>query len=288
MKRSTKVKIIVFFIVFFLCFVDLRPLFRQKKPEPTVVTTPITDQTRKNHNKGSCYDMESDICYFIVHLDDKESSWEGQEKTEFIEKKLLVSLDYLSQKANDYSVTISKKYKSYPVGDDTKVVYDGIIETEVVENGSQEDIFNQVALSLGYKSPEEMDSALKKENNVKQIAYLFVVNKEGRSYKYSYVTEDSKQLEFCLFFDDTLSFNENTCCSTIAHEILHLFGAEDFYDPYGEMPEREKLAKELYPDDIMLTLVNDVNRAKIGAYTAYAVGWTDTLPKECDTENWWK
>ena len=126
MKRSTKVKIIVFFIVFFLCFVDLRPLFRPQKPSPTVITTPLTDQTRKNHNKGSCYDMENDICYFIVHLDDKESSWNKQEKTEFIEKKFLVSLDYLSQKANNYSVTLSKKYKNYPVNDDTKITYDGI------------------------------------------------------------------------------------------------------------------------------------------------------------------
>jgi hypothetical protein len=284
MKRSTKVKIIVFFIVFFLCFVDLRPLFRPKKPEPTIITTPITDQTRKNHNKGSCYDMESNLCYFVIHLDDKESSWNEKEKTEFIEKKFLVSLDYLSQKANEYSVSISKNYKDIS----TQVVYDGIIETEVVKNGSQEDILNQVASSLGYKSPEEMDDSLKKETSIEQIAYLIIVNKEGRSYKYSYTPETSKQIEFCVFFDDSLNFDNTTCCSTIAHEILHLFGAEDFYNPYGEMPQREKLAKELYPNDIMLTLVNDVNNAKIGAYTAYAVGWTDTLPKECNAPEWWE
>ncbi len=287
MKRSTKVKIIVFFIAFFLCFVDLRPLFMPKKPSPSVITTPIVDETRKNHNKGSCYDMEDDICYYIIHLDDKESNWNKQEKSEFIEKKFLVSLDYLSRKANDYSITISKEYKNYPVNDDTKITYDGIIESEVVENGSQEDILNQVALSLGYLSPEEMDSSLKNQIKVKQIAYLIVVDKEGRSYKYSYVTEDAKQIEFCVFFDDTLKYDETTCCSTIAHELLHLFGAEDFYDPYGEMPERAKLAKELYPDDIMLSLVNDVNNAKIGTYTAYSVGWTDTLPEECDVDEWW-
>ncbi len=287
MKRSTKVKIIVFFIVFFLCFVDLRPLFRPKKPEPTIITTPITDQTRKNHNKGSCYDMESNLCYFVIHLDDKESSWNEKEKTEFIEKKFLVSLDYLSQKATDYSVTISTQYKSL-TDSDTKIIYDGIIESDVVENGSQEDILNQVASSLGYKSPEEMDASLKKETSIEQIAYLIIVNKEGRSYKYSYTPENSKQIEFCVFFDDSLKFDNTTCCSTIAHEILHLFGAEDFYNPYGEMPQREKLAKELYPNDIMLTLVNDVNNAKIGAYTAYAVGWTDTLPKECNAPEWWE
>ena len=287
MKRSTKVKIIVFFIVFFLCFVDLRPLFRPKKPTPTIVTTPIVDTTRKGYNNGSCYDMEKDLCYFIIHLDDKESRWNEKDKNDFIENKFLISLDYLSRKASEYSATLCKEYRNYPADNNTKVTYNGIVDTDVVTNGSQADILNQIATSMGYSSPEEMDSTLKKEMNVKQIAYLLVLNKEGRSYKYSYVTNDAKQIEFCVFFDDTIKSDGNICCSTIAHELLHLFGAEDFYDPYGEMPQREKLAQTLYPQDIMLSLVNDVNKAEIGEYTAYSIGWTDTLPKECDVPEWW-
>lgn len=286
MKRSTKVKIIVFFIVFFLCFVDLRPLFRPQKPVQPVIITPTVDETRKNYNTGSCYDMEKDICYYVVFLDDRESKWNENEKSIFTENKLSVSLDYLSNKASEYSVSLCKEYKIYPA-DDTALTFDGIVESDVVENGSQEDILNQISLSTGYSSPEKMDSEIKKELDVKQIAYLFVLNKDGRSYKYSYVTEDSKKIEFCVFFDDAISFDGNTCRSTIAHELLHLFGAEDFYDPYGEMPQRQKLAEELYPNDIMFSLKDDVNDAQIGSFTAYTVGWTDTLPKECDVPEWW-
>lgn len=288
MKRSTKVKIIVFFIVFFLCFVDLRPLFRQPKPTPTVVTTPIVDSTRKGYNNGSCYDMEKDICYYIVFLDDKESSWNETEKNEFTEDKFFVSLDYLSRKANEYSVTLCAEYENYPADNDTKVTYDGIVEADVVENGSQTDILNQVADSMGYSSPEKMDQSLKTDMNVSQIAYLVALNKEGRSYKHSYVTDDSKTIEFCVFFDDSIKQNGNTCSSTIAHEVLHLFGAEDYYDPYGEMPQRQKLAEQLYPNDIMFALTSDVNEAQIGAYTAYSIGWTDILPEECNVDDWWK
>lgn len=286
MKRSTKVKIIVFFVVFFLCFVDLRPLFRPQKPAQPIIITPTVDETRKNYNNGSCYDMEKNLCYFVVFLDDKESKWNETEKNNFTEKKFLVSLDFISRKASEYSVSLCTEYKTYPA-DDTKVIFDGIVDTDVVTNGSQEDILNQVASAMGYSSPEKMNSELKKELNVQQVAYLFVLNKDGRSYKYSYVAENSKQIEFCIFFDDAISFDGNTCRSTIAHELLHLFGAEDFYDPYGEMPQRQKLAEKLYPNDIMFSLKDNVNDAKIGAYTAYSVGWTDTLPEECDTENWW-
>lgn len=285
MKRSTKVKIIIFFIVFFLCFVDLRPLFRPKTPpKPVTITTPLVDTTRKSYNKGTCYDMEKELCYLIVHIDDNESNWDEEEKTEFAENKLIPSLAYLSEKAAEYNVTLCTDYKN----SDENVTYKGIIEADVVENGSQEDIPHQAAVSMGYSTPEEMDSSLKKEMNVKQIAYLFIVDKAGRSYKYSYVTKDSKTMEFCVFFDDSIKFDGNVCCSTISHEVLHLFGAEDYYDPYGKLPERAKLAEELYPNDIMLAYLNNVNDAKIGAYTAYSVGWTDTLPAECDVDCWWE
>ncbi len=285
MKRSTKVKIIVFFIVFFLCFVDLRPLFRPSKPTNTVH---IIDETRKSYKVGSCYNMTDDLCYFIIYLDDDESQWNEEEKEKFIDKKFSVSLNYLSHKANEYSVSICKKYATYPKDDVTKVSYDGIIEAEVVENGSQEDILSQVATSMGYSSPKKMDSTLKEKWEIAQIAYLIVVNKEGRSYKYSYTSQQNEKIEFCVFFDNSITYGQNTCYPSIAHEILHLFGAEDYYDPYGKMPEREKLAQELYPDDIMLTLPQDINNAEIGAYTAYSVGWTDILPKECDVDKWWE
>lgn len=287
MKRSTKVKIIVFFIVFFLCFVDLRPLFRTKKPLSTIITTPIVDETRTSYNQGSCYDMESDICYVIVHLDDDESKWNEKEINEFTEKKFLVSLDYLSRKASEYSTTLCKEYRNYFSDKNAEIAYNGIVDADIVTNGAQEDILNQVATSMKCSSPEEMDSLLKKELNVNQIAYIIVLNKEGRSYKHSYITEDSELMEFCVFFDDSINLDGNTCCSTISHEILHLFGAEDFYDPYGDMPERQKLAQTLYPNDIMFTLMTDVNDAQIGGYTAYSVGWTDTLPEECDVPEWW-
>lgn len=284
MTRSTKVKIVIFFIVFFLCFVDLRPLFRQQKPTPTVITTPVVDTTRKGYKTGSCYDMENSLCYYIIFLNDNESQWNDSEKTKFTQKKFITSLNYLSAKANEYSVTISTEYNHSEVTG----TYSGIVETEVVENGSQEDILNQVAQSCGFENPDEMNSHLKESLGVNQVAYLIVMNKDGRSYKYSYVNENNEKLEFCVFFDDSITFGESTCCATISHEILHLFGAEDYYNPYGDTPQREKLAKELYPDDIMMKIPKNVYDAQIGEYTAYSVGWTDTLPEECNNENWWK
>ena len=134
-----------------------------------------------------------------------------------------------------------------------------------------------------------MNDSLKEELNVKQVAYLLAINKDGRSYKlYHSQSSIERQYEFCVFFSQSIGHTDTTCYSTIAHEILHLFGAEDYYDPYGDYPERETLAQKLYPDDIMFSTVTDVNDVNVGNYTAYSVGWTNQLPEECNTDKWWK
>ena len=281
MKRSTKIFIIILVIFLVLCHIDFRPWFyeQQKKYLNQV------DETRKDYNIGSCYNMQDDFCYYIIFIDDNESNWTENDKAEFVEKKFLPSINYLSKQSSTYNVVLKQDYRTC----EKNANYDGVIEVETVQNEVQYDIFTQAAASLGYKSAKEMNDSLKKELNVKQVAYLFTVNKEGRSYKLSHSqTAIERKYEFCVLFSQSIGYTEETCYSTIAHEILHLFGAEDYYDPYGDYPEREKLAKKLYPNDIMFGTVADVNTVSVGSYTAYSVGWIDELPKECDTDNWWK
>ena len=229
--------------------------------------------------------MQEDLCYYIIFIDDNESNWNDHDKNLFIEKKFIPSMNYLSNQGSAYNVTLKKDYKVC----ENSATYNGIIEVEAVQNEVQYDIFTQVASSLGYESPKDMNDSLKKKFDVKQVAYLFAVNKEGRSYKLSHSqTAIERKYEFCVFFSQSIGYADTTCYSTIAHEILHLFGAEDYYDPYGDYPQREKLAKELYPNDIMFGTVTDINNVNVGNYTAYSVGWINELPQECDTENWWK
>lgn len=281
MKRSTKIFIIILVIFLVLCHIDFRPWFYEQQKE----YLNQVDETRKDYNIGSCYNMQDDFCYYIIFLDDNESNWTENDKAEFVEKKFLPSINYLSKQSSTYNVVLNQDYRTC----EKNANYDGVIEVETVQNEVQYDIFTQATASLGYESAKEMNDSLKKELNVKQVAYLFAVNKEGRSYKLSHSqTAIERKYEFCVLFSQSIGYTEETCYSTIAHEILHLFGAEDYYDPYGDYPEREKLAKKLYPNDIMFGTVADVNTVSVGSYTAYSVGWIDELPKECDTDNWWK
>ena len=281
MKRSTKIIIIILVVFLILCHIDFRPWFYKKQSD----YLNRVDETRKEYNIGSCYNMQEELCYYIIFLDDDENLWNEEEKEIFINKKFLPTINYLSDQAAAYNTEITKNYTVC----EKQISYKGIIESETVQNGAQYDILTQVSISMGYESPSDMTKNLKKELSVKQVAYLIAVNKEGRSYKLSHhhASYERKQ-EFCVFFAKTIGYTDTTCASSIAHEILHLFGAEDYYDPYGNYPERKKLATTLYPNDIMFSTSVDINEKTVGAYTAYSVGWFHELPEECNVEEWWK
>jgi len=75
--------------------------------------------------------------------------------------------------------------------------------------------------------------------------------------------------------------------STVAHEILHLFGAEDYYAEGGEREGRENLALSGgSAQDIMLVMSRDLDVLRVTAPTAYCVGWTDQCPSVMTDPDW--
>ena len=87
---------------------------------------------------------------------------------------------------------------------------------------------------------------------------LFCLNTEGRCY----ASTGSALPEHVIFYID----NEP---STVRHELLHLYGAEDFYFHDGV----KAAAQKHLPDSIMLSSGNP--NAHVDSLTAYLVGWTD-------------
>ena len=90
-------------------------------------------------------------------------------------------------------------------------------------------------------------------------------------------------MEYCLIFTGFTDTSYDSASDTVAHETLHLFGAEDYYYP----DSRKALAKQVYPTDIMLCAMSDLAYFTLDSYTAYCVGWTDTAPEVCSNPAWW-
>ena len=122
-----------------------------------------------------------------------------------------------------------------------------------------------------------------------QIAYVVMLDKGGRSYSLPYsgrnrdVSADY-ELEYSVIFSGFTDTSRDSASDTVAHELLHLFGAQDYYYPES----RKALAEQYYPKDIMLCDMPDLEYFTLEAFTAYTLGWTDEIPDVCQEPGWQK
>jgi hypothetical protein len=255
-------------------------LQKLKSPKPNM---------RPSYNAGNCKRLAGKPFVMVIYLDDDVSNWTEEEVHVYNERLINPALDFLDDNAAKWGVNLCMKtgyYASYGHPEEP-VKYDGVVEN-FNDGNTSDDILDQAALSLGYASKEDMHDHLVEFAQTEQIAYVVMLDKGGRSYscprsgRNRSVTNDY-ELEYAVVFSGFTDTSRDSASDTIAHELLHLFGAEDYYYP----DSRKALAEKYYPEDIMLCAMSDLEYFTLGEYTAYTLGWTDKVPQVCSMEGWW-
>lgn len=247
-------------------------------------------EKRPTYNSGNCRRLAGKPFVMVIYLDDDVSSWTEEEVGIYSENLIYPALEFLEDNAAKWDVPLCLKTGYYATygHPDRPVKYDGVIDT--FEDGTiSRDILDQAAKSIGFASKEDMHDHLTEFAGTDQIAYVVMVDKGGRSYSLPYKGRNRNagsdyELEYAVVFSGFTDTSRDSASDTVAHELLHLFGAEDFYYPAG----REKLAKKLYPDDIMLCAKSDLQYFTLEDYTAFTLGWTDAVPEVCYNSAWWE
>jgi len=110
---------------------------------------------------------------------------------------------------------------------------------------------------------------LLKRYNADNIFMILCFISYGRSYAICYDGIDSE-------YESLVMFNDSPC--VLAHEILHLYGAHDYYSGAEYTENTVKYISDNYPNDIMLS-VDEGNKIlkEIGALTRYHLGWIDSV-----------
>ena len=103
------------------------------------------------------------------------------------------------------------------------------------------------------------------------VVYL---NAAGRSMAAPYYSGQrmARFMEACVVYRAHLT-GARKGPSSIAHEILHLYGAWDLYPSRHLTTAQAALAAGAFPNDIMLRQPRDILTADIGPLTAWRIGW---------------
>lgn len=259
----------------------------QPTTQPPEPTDPQVEALRPYRNLGVCRGLDAEHTFVLFFLDDWSSSWSGEEIAAFNGLYFYPAMDFLQIQGEAWGMEVNRDSFTYSSDVNEGMAYPGVVASDFQEGGAATDIPDKTARSLGFADGREMYRHLQDYTGTDQVAMLFFLNKPGRSYTIRDEHRDGQEeLEFSVIFESYPGFSTSATAATIAHELLHLFGAEDYYDPYGIFPQRKALAESQIPNDIMLVTYYNVKDNTLSQATAFTVGWTDTVPEIMEDPDW--
>ena len=254
------------------------------------ITDTEQEEYRPYYNLGHDRKLSGKPVVVLLFLDDDESSWTKAEVEAFTNDQILVALDYLEKNAKEYDVELDFTVESYSTAiSGYQIKYEGVVNPDLTNGGSTKDTIDKAAQDIGCKTNWGLYSYYKEKYPEEDIIFLSLLNKSGTSYTrniistgYGDYAEHSVIFANWLNSVDSLTAGEKS--ASIAFHILQLFGAQPMFNSLN----REYIASQIYPHDIMLWQYENIEDNVIGDCTAYSVGWTDVVPEVCKTEEWWK
>jgi len=135
---------------------------------------------------------------------------------------------------------------------------------------SQRPFEAHITRRLGFDTTSRFVDYLKSEESAKNVMVVFHLNKESRSFAEPCYTNWCNR-EFTFILQPVKSLHWDYLHNTLAHESLHLVGADDLYNI--------KSAASYDTNDIMNAGARYLEDSVVGDLTAYAIGWTDLRPE---------
>lgn len=262
------------------------------KPVTTTTQAAVTPSYRGWYDLGNCGTLTRNPTLVVLFVDDAESAWNEALIQHFQAVQIAKAVEWMEQQAAKYGVPLDIQTKFYhgTLDNGGKVYYPATVAHKPDE--SDYDLLESVVGNMKEGTGDQFYAKLRRDNGGEDVMFLCMVNKDGLSYARGHADPYSQILEYAVVYarntdvpaTDVLHQKTHNRASVIAHELLHLFGAEEFYEPEG----RNTIAKEKYLKDVMLWTESFIARNEITEFTAYCIGWTDIVPAICYDPNWWK
>lgn len=258
----------------------------------TTTTAPVAESYRAWYDLGNCGTLTRNPTLVVLFVDDAESAWNDTLIQHFQTVQIAKAVEWLEQQAAKYGVPLDIRTKFYhgTLENGGRVYYPAAVDHK--PNTDDYDLLETVVAQMKEGTADQFYAKLRRDNGGEDVMFLCMMNKDGLSYARGHADPYSQIMEYAVVYarntdvpaTDTLHQKTHNRASVVAHELLHLFGAEEMYDPAG----RNTIAKENFLKDVMLWTESFIARNEITPFTAYCIGWTDTIPDVCYDPNWWK
>lgn len=250
-------------------------------------TEPPYQQERPDahRNVGLCKNLTRDAMALLVFMNDSESQWTASEVQDYISTMIYPGLGYIQDQAAAWGYGITFDNCVYPdeTGGAKVITYSGTVN-DWDDDTQNEDLVDQAAAAFGFGSREAMIQNVQNYAGTDQVAIIFCLDKDGRSYS-NWNLDNGSYVEHAVLF--THQDGSRRAPDIVAHEVMHLFGAEDMYADRGERSGRAQMAQRLCPTELYYQPQWELYDNTVSSYTAYCVGWLDTVPAEFDCPEWW-
>lgn len=204
-------------------------------------------------NRGACKTLVGNVAFYFFAVNDPESRWDEVSLQGF-KSVCNMAISCLERQAREYGASLKIKY-----------AFDSVTTNDKVGFGNWRDIINSALGKYSFKSVDEFQEFYEKKHGLDDSCIILAFNKKLRGFA-SVATEGYTDFGECCFIGKSQALFRHT---SIVHEVLHQFGAKDYYYPE---PLKES-AKLHIGDSVMMT----AGCERIDPLTAYLVGWTDEV-----------
>lgn len=210
----------------------------------------------KNHfyldsrGSGTSKYLRGDVAVTVIYVNDEKSEWDKESRT-------------LYRAAHDRAMAeLEKEAKIYGASLNIRTYVDMITLPGKCDRHTYDTWYKQALTRYGKSSVREFVEHFKKKWECDEAPVLFVFNKWIQGFA-TWAINGTQADEIAVVgrLDDGFRY------TTVKHELLHQFGAKDYY-----YPERTRIAASSFLLDSIMN-----SGYTVDPMTAYSVGWTDTV-----------
>ena len=239
-------------------------------------------KTEDLRGTGTAGLLKDDVILIGIYVDDPEDPWTPKDLA-LVKKNMNIATAWLEEQAEANDIPLDIHFA------EENTIFT-LRDPKFSEDSTQDSSLTFNEQAAHYLSNLDVSDICEKYGT-DNVGYLFFLHEDYGAYTWPFIPtafslDKYYYHEFCcLFLYDGTGTRSYDNPATYAHEILHLYGASDLYQPNiaeGITPELVKYVESSYPNEIMYYTYEWDNTSNYEAitkmmspFTLYFIGWKE-------------